>query len=673
MNIKRIFHVFKGEMRCVLRDRTTLIMMVVLPIITYPMVAMVVSWMMLRSVERIEHTPVTAHVINAPAEFLDRLQKISLLKISTHEVDLEELRAGRIDLRVEFAATFESGIQNSEMTTIHVRYDNTEFRSRQAQKRVADVMLDWRRSLVDAGLERRNLPRTIIKPFWIDTENIAPPRKVGGFLLGQMVPILLIIFAAIGAFYPAIDVTAMEKERGTLESLLVAPIPAAELMLGKFLSVFSLTLFSVFLNVGSIALTASHGMYFMKQLMSRAGDVPDFTLSISPAMFITILLTMIPVVVIVSSLMMIVAMFARGFKEAQNYMTPLLIFFTAPPMITVFPGFELNHATAMIPLANIALLFRDMLLGKFALGPFLITMITTTLLAAGALRIAIAVFKKEEVLFRSSEDLSTLLPTAESCRRSSTRIPLAWILFTTCVLLVYYAGFLLQARDVVSGLAVTEIVLILIPALIYHRFLRMDTFTFPGFSLPGLRNTARLLAITATGGWMASTIAQWVFWFAPPPEGAMEAISQTLQAETMGGILPLLITVAVLPAICEEFLFRGTILPVFRSGYSDRAALILTAILFGVIHLDPWRFFPTAFLGLILGIVQLRCRTMLAPSLIHLLNNAAAVMLLQFLNGVSVKESPLFFMTAVSLLLIPVLLRALNGLNSPAASVSDSH
>jgi len=216
------------------------------------------------------------------------------------------------------------------------------------------------------AIAKHNAPPRIARPFVVKSKDIAPPKKMGGFLLGKIIPLLVIIFAAVGAFYPAIDVTAMEKERGTLETLLLTPTRTTEIMIGKFLSVFLLTMTSVFLNVFSIALTTTHGLYYLKALLVQHGRLPQFDISITPSMALLVLVMMIPTSAIFSSLMMIVAIFARNFKEAQNYMTPLLLFFTAPPLVVLFPGFELNTSTALLPIVNISLLFRDMMVGKFS-------------------------------------------------------------------------------------------------------------------------------------------------------------------------------------------------------------------------------------------------------------------------------------------------------------------
>src|SRR6185436_147845 len=174
-------------------------------------------------------------------------------------------------------------------------------------------------------------------------ENIAPPRRRAGHLLSVGLPFILIMLSATGALYGAIDLTAGEKDRVTMQTLLCAPVYSLEIVAGKFLTVWAISFIAATANATSLSLTIA-------RVAASAGG-----LSISPATVLLVLPCLLPVTFTIAALFLAVAVLARDAKDAGNFLGATLTMLMMPMATTFVPGIELNAATLFVPLVNIAL------------------------------------------------------------------------------------------------------------------------------------------------------------------------------------------------------------------------------------------------------------------------------------------------------------------------------
>jgi len=197
-----------------------------------------------------------------------------------------------------------------------------------------------------------------------------------------------------GATYPAVDLTAGEKERGTLETLLVAGVSRFDIAIGKFFAVLTVSIVTAVLSISSMAGT---GVLAMK----LAPDIGKaVSLGIEPSMIAVLAIAIIPLAVLFSSLLMTLGLFARSYKEAQSYISPLMIMVIVPAMASMVPDVELTLGLALIPVLNVSLLMKQGFIGQIEPMAMAVTMGANALYATIGLLLVVRMFRKESVLFK---------------------------------------------------------------------------------------------------------------------------------------------------------------------------------------------------------------------------------------------------------------------------------
>jgi ABC-type Na+ efflux pump permease subunit len=195
----------------------------------------------------------------------------------------------------------------------------------------------------------------------------------------------------IGALYPAVDLTAGEKERGTLETLLVCPVRPVQVMAAKYLTVALVSVVSTLVNLLAMAGTFGAGL-------SLAGEAST-TMRFSPGQVGVMLACLVPAALLVSGVSLAVASMARTFKEGQSLMTPVMLVGLAPALVSQMPGIELTTVTALVPLLNVALLVKAAVLGTATALHVVLTVGSVLISALGALKWAASAFDSEVFRF----------------------------------------------------------------------------------------------------------------------------------------------------------------------------------------------------------------------------------------------------------------------------------
>ena len=248
-------------------------------------------------------------------------------------------------------------------------------------------------------LKDRNIPTEILQPFTIEQENVAPPAKVGGSILGRILPYLIITLCLTGAIYPATDVTAGEKERGTMETILCCPVARINLVLGKFLTVFTISAATVLLSLSSLCATFEVAKTIFAHSLTRKPILNIATIDVVGLSGVFVM--MVPVAVMLSAFMLMVGLFSKSFREAQSYAGPLMIFMIIPTLPALLPGTELNAKLALVPLTNVSLACGEMMSGIWHWNYILLIFGSASVYAALALAAAVWMFHREGVIFRS--------------------------------------------------------------------------------------------------------------------------------------------------------------------------------------------------------------------------------------------------------------------------------
>jgi sodium transport system permease protein len=401
MNLHNIFTVYGKELRDSLRDRRTLMSMFVIPIIMIPGIMIAVAGISMKALNKAREEVPSVMLMGGENSPLIReaLAKDSKLRLVPFAADWkQQISDKQLRAAVEIPAGFEAALDRGDSALINIYNYEGELRSDLAAGELRDFLNGYREKTVAARLAGRGLPATLVKPFETRTQNVAPPEKVAGNRFGGMVPYLFILLCFTGAMYPAMDLTAGEKERGTMETILCSPVARTDLVLGKFLTVLTASLTSAVVSVITTAVTlVIIGLMAGTPAAARPGAMP----TLDPAGLLLVLAMVFPVAVLFCAVLLAVSLFAKSIKEASSYASPMIILIIIPAMMGILPGVELNARLALVPILNVALASKELVSGVFHWQYLGLIFGSTCLYAAAALTICVRMFNREEVLFRT--------------------------------------------------------------------------------------------------------------------------------------------------------------------------------------------------------------------------------------------------------------------------------
>ena len=625
MNLRLAGVIFRKELLDTLRDRRTLIMMIGVPIVLYPL--MIIAGLQFAILQQDQRDEAVLRVAVSPPwpQVSQWLQETPRLELKDAADPVAAVLQGNIDVAVRVLGRGPEVVEQNGSLGIELLYDTTRFSSMDAAARVEEELGRLHDLLRAERLERAGIEDDFIRPLEVARVNVAPPAKSTGNLLGLVLPMLMVLMIAFGAVYPAIDITAGEKERGTLETLLSTPASKLDIVAGKFLAVFTLAMATGLLNLASMA--GTFAVTFSQANAALDGTLP-FEFRLPLASVGVIVLAMVPLGVMISAVMMAVAVFARSFKEGQNYVTPVLLIISLPAALAGLPGIELNVYTAVPPILNVVLLFRALLLGDAGGLEIIITLGSTGAAAAAALLFATWLFHREDIILASDGDDAALMPWSRPAARDALTPGAAAGLYLLLIVLFFYASPVLMAQSPLNGVLLLQWGVFLLPTLLVLAYFRVSPQAALQLWTP--RNSGFAGALLLASGGMALNM-QFSFYYHqlfPPSTETQELFKRLFaEAETGNGLLWLLLTVAVTPAICEEVVFRGVLLTAWRRILPPVALVAVVGVLFGMFHLDPHRIASTTLLGIAFTYIALRTRSLYPAMAAHALNNGAGVLL----------------------------------------------
>ena len=400
MKLHPIAIVYFKEARDLLRDRRILISMIVVPLLIMPVLIVTTGYMGTRMVGKARQEIPKVMLLGGEdsPETTKALRALKTFQFVPASADFTNLISEKtIGAAVEISPGFDAALAAGQNTAVHIYGYEGELRSTIATGALEQFFRHRRDELVEHGLADRHLPKTVLTPFAIEQKNVASPRKVAGNMAGMILPYIVVLMCLTGALYPAIDLTAGEKERGTMETLLCSPVRRRDLVLGKVLIVLTVSLATGFLAVAS----NGAGLLIMKSMVGGAKGASVVSMDLDPLALSAICVVMVPVAAFLSALLIAAGLFARSTKEANSYLQPLLLLVLIPAIAGAMPGMEINSHLALVPILNVNLLCREILTGIWHWTYVALVFGSTCLYAAVAIGVAIALYQREEVLFRS--------------------------------------------------------------------------------------------------------------------------------------------------------------------------------------------------------------------------------------------------------------------------------
>ena len=399
MQLRQAMIVYRKELKDMLRDRRTIFSSLVFPLVLFPLMTVGFQTLAEKSVQKVKQQPARMMLlgeVHAPA-LAQKIREAEGFEVVAPAADYaQQISDKKLRIAVEFPPGFETKATegSSEPPALIIYYYTAELRSEAAARRIEEVVRAYRDDVVEQRLTRRGVSPAILKPVETKRENAAQPEKVGGAKLAGLLPYFIILLSLMGAVHPAIDLTAGEKERGTMETILASGVGRREIVAGKFLLVLTIAIVTATLSILSFVITMQFSQTYMKE-MTRG-----YAFAISPKAVVSVFLVVLPLVIFFSGTLLALSLTAKSYKEAQNHIGPLMLAAILPAMVGILPGIELNAKLALIPILNVSLLMKEILTGNFPVGFILIVFGSTLVFAGAALAAAVYQFQREEVLFR---------------------------------------------------------------------------------------------------------------------------------------------------------------------------------------------------------------------------------------------------------------------------------
>ncbi len=401
MSLRNVAIVYRKELTEALRDRRTLVSSILVPLLLFPVLAVGIAYTAAELIGEASREPSRIMVLggaDSPA-IVDGLRQVKNLRVipaADNYVDL--ISNKKIRAAVDIPLGFQAAIDLGERPDVKIYVFSGDLKSAFGATRIEKFFAEYRDAAVRRRLAAQDLPETLMKPFDIHQQNVVSAEKVAGETYGGLIPYLAILMCMTGAMYPAMDLTAGEKERGTMETILSSPIKRTHLVFGKFLLVLTASLATATLSV--ISMGASFAI--LARLTPVEGASETFPVMPMHAQTIVAVFAMaLPVAVLFSAVLITISLFAKSFKEAQSYLTPMTFIVLIPAVAAVLPGLELTPKLALIPILNVSLLCKELVTGTYHWNYIALIFLSTCLYAGAALFLAVKMFQRESVLFSS--------------------------------------------------------------------------------------------------------------------------------------------------------------------------------------------------------------------------------------------------------------------------------
>ena len=649
---------FASELRTVLRDRRTVIMSIVLPLLIMPLMLYASRWTEQRRQHKLEQTIYSYAVVGsradaaraalaaappagdskggekAPAfrfkEVVSADPAAALVKSDVHfylEAVTGEEAAAKAEGEAKGAGDGETGStvaeENAEdsgeggekpipgvpSVTIVFRADRDV--SGEGARRMGDLLQSSRRGMRLVTLRERGLRVQAEDIAAVAESNAASAAQVTGLQLGRYVTLFLLMFVLSGGAVVATDTLAGEKERGTLETLLTTAVSRREVIVAKHLLILSVALMITVIQVANLL------VYIGFRLIPAPAN---FAAVIPPGRALLLLVLFLPVIALASSVLLLVSGYAKTYKEAQLYFFPVFLLGMLPALAPMLPGVRLRSAIVLVPIANLAVAVKEVLVGVPDWPMIAVAWAVTAGAAFWVGWLAERTLSTERLI--TASDVSP-----EEARGGPALFPRHVLRWFAAIWAILFAVALNMGEDadIRAQLAFNLGVLFLGGSLLMIRRYRLDRVQALALRAPRPAVWLAVLVGAPAGGLTATGIFVLANLVIPVPRQMIEAFGQALLPDSIP-FWQVLMLFSIAPGICEEVAFRGVLLHGLRSRFHPAVLALVAGAIFGVFHVTLFRIVPTAFLGVLLAAVVLLTGSIFPAMLWHALNNVLGLL-----------------------------------------------
>ena len=393
-----IFTIFKKEMLDMLRDRRTVLTMIVMPILLMPLIISVTSKIASDRIKKAQakDIKIAINTNDNGADFVKRFKRQKDVKVieGIDKADFEKLiRDDSLDIAIEISEDFDTQIKGGKTAAVKLFYDSTDEGLFMA--RMKKTIKSYGENVLGSRLDSIGINNAMIKPITTSQEDVYTEKESFGKMAGGFLPYIFVLFCLMGAMYPAIDLFTGEKERGTIETILTVPASRLQILIGKMLVVVVSGVLSGVLTILGLYLTLRFNP-----------DVPDMVLNIAnqiltPLNLGLIILMLIPLTTFFSGILIPVSIYSKSFKEAQSLITPMTFVVILPLIVAMMPGFKLTAMTALIPIVNVALATKEIVAGTIDYGLLGLVFLSLFVFAAIGIGMCVKWFGSEGNILRT--------------------------------------------------------------------------------------------------------------------------------------------------------------------------------------------------------------------------------------------------------------------------------
>ena len=630
MSSKIVWTLFKKEIKDIFRDTKTIVITLMVPLVLYPLVflgsMLLMSSMMKESTVKtykvaiISDNEATVNILRT--ELKDSLKSRKYhFEISNIE-DTEDketlIRDEKYDVILKPVSDTDGSIK--DITVYGLTSIN---RSNTAISMIDNVLDDYKRDLIDNSLRELIPDYDKLKkdPFKTNKVNFSTKEETTGMLIGYIMPFMMTVSVITGAFAVSIDLSVGEKERGTLETLITLPIKNLEFMLSKFFAIAAFSLFSVALNIFSYALMGIYIYNSMKLSNMLMGGlkfvefIPSFLI-----MFIVIPLF----ACLVSAISLCVDFTAKSVKEANNLSTVMMLVFMMGGIVADIPNVKLNHWLALVPVANVTLLIKELFMLNIDVSLIMTVVLSTLIYTLVVVIIMSKVFSSEDVLF--SDGMRSVKIFERRANMKPKQIPGVGdivFMFALMFLISNFAGSYFILKSGVLGLAITQLSILLVPIL-YSWYMKVDFKNVYSIKMPRFNEVIGAL-VFMIGCYIFNTVLiTWLMDILPSLEANNASMEELIGK---GGFIPSLLIIGIMPAIAEEAAFRGFLYGTLKNKKIPIAAtMVITAVVFAAYHMNLLQFIYVTIMGLFMSYMIFNSKSIFVTCIFHAVNNSMSVL-----------------------------------------------
>jgi sodium transport system permease protein len=661
LDTRAVGTLFRNEIRMLLRDRRTVITSIVLPLLVMPLMLFASSIMNRREQQKLEQTVFSYAVVGSQAATVRALidetktrgetaggQRPGKLQLKEADKDdpAEALARGDLHFYIEALSAAEareatakraseakagkekgedreiqenaeeSGegfrpdtpIDGAPVVVLVFRADRED--SRAGVNKLREALLETRRGQRAALLKARGFPAPAAEVAAVSETNLASEGQVAGLALGKLITVLLLLFILSGGAVVATDSLAGEKERGTLETLLTTAVGRGEIIAAKHLAVIAVA-------VTITLIQAANFLVYVGFKVIPAST--SFTAAVTPPVALLLFVLYLPLAALAASALIYISGRARSYKEAQLLFFPVFLIGLVPALAPLLPGLPLRSAIVLVPIANIAVAVKEILIGSFDWPMIVLSWLATAAAAAFVTHLGVRSLSTEKLITAADTDAIEYAGGPKLFPRHVLR----WFVALFAVLLVVsnYSGSL----DIRWQLVINLMVLFLGASLLMIRRYHLEPRA--AFALRAPKPVVWLAVAVGAPATLLSGLAVFRLAnvFVPVPPKVLDGFSQMLAPSELG-IWQIVLFLCVMPGFFEELTFRGVLLHGLSRRMHPVAVAVVVGLVFGVFHVSVFRLAPTAFLGVVFAAVTLMTGSIYPAMVWHAVNNGIALL-----------------------------------------------